>query len=56
MECILDKRTGRTTRRKQYFEYLVKCKNHPVEDASWETETVIQNHGKTVQEIMDRIP
>jgi hypothetical protein len=24
MECILDKRLGRKTRRKQYFEYLVK--------------------------------
>jgi hypothetical protein len=36
MECILDKRVGKKTRRKQYFEYLVKWKNHPVEDASWE--------------------
>ena len=34
MECILDKRAGKKTRRKQYFEYLVKWKNHPVEDAS----------------------
>jgi hypothetical protein len=34
MDCILDKRVGRKTRRKQYFEYLVKWKNHPVEDAS----------------------
>jgi hypothetical protein len=34
MECILDKRVGRKTRRKEYFEYLVKWKNHPVEDAS----------------------
>jgi hypothetical protein len=56
MECILDKRAGKKTRRKQYFEYLVKWKNHPVEDASWETEEIIQNHGHTVQELMDRIP
>jgi hypothetical protein len=56
MECILDKRTGRKTRRKQYFEYLVKWKNHPVEDASWETEAVIQKHGHTVQQLMDRSP
>jgi hypothetical protein len=48
MECILDKRVGRKTRRKQYFEYLVKWKNHPVEDASWETEAVTQKHGQTV--------
>jgi hypothetical protein len=56
MECILDKRVGKKTRRKQYFEYLVKWKNHPVEDASWETEAVIQKHGHTVQELMDRSP
>ena len=56
MECILDKRVSKKTRRKQYFEYLVKWKNHPVEDASWETEAVIQKHGQTVQEVMDRSP
>jgi hypothetical protein len=41
MECILDKRVRKRTRRKQYFEYLVKWKNHPIEDASWETEVEI---------------
>jgi hypothetical protein len=41
MECILDKRVSKRTRRKQYFEYLVKGKNHPVEDASWETKEEI---------------
>ena len=56
MECILDKRVGRKTRRKQYFEYMVKWKNHPVEDASWESEAIIQKHGQTVQEHMDRSP
>jgi endonuclease V-like protein UPF0215 family len=56
MECILDKRVSRKTRRKQYFEYLVKWKNHPVEDASWENEAEIQKHGKTMQELMERSP
>jgi hypothetical protein len=41
MECILDKRVSKKTRRKQYFEYLVKWKIHPVEDASWESEADI---------------
>jgi hypothetical protein len=45
MECILDRRVNKRTRRKQYYEYLVKWKNHPVEDASWETKAVIQKHG-----------
>jgi hypothetical protein len=48
MEYILDKRLGRKTSRRQYFEYLVKWKNHPVEDASWETDAVIQKHGHTI--------
>jgi hypothetical protein len=56
MECILDKRVGKKTRRKEYFEYLVKWKNHPMEDASWETEAEIQKHGQTMQELMDRSP
>ena len=56
MECILDRRAGRKTRRKKYFEYLVKWKNHPVEDASWESETTILKHGQTVQELMSRSP
>jgi hypothetical protein len=56
MEHILDKRVSKKTRRKQYFEYLVKWKNHPVEDVSWENEEEIQKHGKTVRELMDRSP
>jgi hypothetical protein len=56
MECILDKGVSKKTRRKQYFEYLVKWKNHPVEDASWETKAMIQKHGQTMQELMDRSP
>ena len=56
MEYILDERVSKRTRRKQYFEYLVKWKNHLVEDANWESEAEIQKHGQTVQELMDRSP
>jgi hypothetical protein len=56
MERILDKRVSKRTRQKQYFEYLVKWKNHPVEDASWENEAEIQKHGQTMHELMDRSP
>jgi hypothetical protein len=56
MECILDKRVGKKTRRKEYYEYLVKWKSHPVEDASWETEAEIQRHGHTMHELMDKSP
>ena len=54
MESILDKRVSKRTRRKEYFEYLVKWKGHPVEDASWEDEETIHKHGQTVQELMNR--
>jgi hypothetical protein len=33
MEKILNKRVGKKTRRRSMFEYLVKWKGHPVEDA-----------------------
>jgi hypothetical protein len=54
MERIIDKRVSKKTRRKEYFEYLVKWKGHPVEDASWEDEAEIHKHGQTVQELMNR--
>jgi hypothetical protein len=56
MEKILKQRVGRKTRRKMYPEYLVKWKDHPVEDSSWVTEPDILKHGKTVRELMDRSP
>jgi hypothetical protein len=56
MECILDKKVSKKTGWKEYFEYLVKWKNHPVEDSSWENEADILKHGYTMQELMDRSP
>jgi hypothetical protein len=34
MEKILEQRVGRKTRRKMHYEYLVKWKDHPMEDSS----------------------
>jgi hypothetical protein len=56
MEKIVDQRIEKNTRRKMYFEYLVKWKGHPIEDVSWENETAIHKHGKSVQELMDWSP
>jgi hypothetical protein len=56
MEKIIDERIGRETRKKTYFEYLVKWKDHPTENASWVTEPDIRKNGKTIQEIMGRSP
>jgi hypothetical protein len=48
MEKIIDQRTSKKTRRKTYFEYLLKWKGHPIEDASWVNEADIQKHGNRV--------
>jgi hypothetical protein len=47
MDKIVDQRIGKKTRRRTYFEYLVKWKRHPIEDVNWENEATIQNHGKS---------
>jgi hypothetical protein len=54
MEKILDTRVLKKTRRHEYYEYLIKWKNQPVEDATWMTEAVIQENGSTVEELMNR--
>jgi hypothetical protein len=54
MEKIIDQRVGKKTRRNTYFEYLVKWKGLTIEDASWESEANIQDHGNTVQELMNK--
>jgi hypothetical protein len=56
MESILDKRVSKRTRRREYFEYLVKWKGHLVEYSRWENEAEIQKHRQTMQELMDRSP
>jgi hypothetical protein len=54
MKKTIDHRIGKKTRRKTYFEYLVKWKGHPIEDVSWENDDDIQKHGKSVQELVER--
>jgi hypothetical protein len=56
MEKIVDQRIGKKSRRKTCFEYLVKWKGCPIEEASWKNEVVIQKQGKSVGELMDRSP
>jgi hypothetical protein len=53
MEGIIDKRVSKKSKRKEYFEYLVKWKGHLVEGASWEDEIEIHKHGQTMQDLMN---
>jgi hypothetical protein len=48
MEKIVDQRIDKRTKRKTYFEYLVKWKGHPIEDSSWENKVVIQKNGNSM--------
>jgi hypothetical protein len=56
MDKIIDQKIGKKTRRKTYFEYLVKWKGHPIEDSSWVNKVDIQRHGKSLQKFMGISP
>jgi hypothetical protein len=56
IENILYKNISKKTKRKVYYEYLVKWKDYPIEDANWITENDIQKDGMTVEELMYKIP
>jgi hypothetical protein len=55
-EKILDKRVKKKSRGKEYFEYLVKWKDHPIEDSTWMTSTLLHKSGNTIIILMDRSP
>ena len=42
IECILDKKVTKKTRRDTYYSYLVKWKDTPNEDATWMTQIDIE--------------
>jgi hypothetical protein len=56
IENILDQRVSKKTKRKNDYEYLVKWKDLTAEDAIWITDTDIQKHVMTMQELMERSP
>ena len=54
MEKILDTRVLKKTKGQEYYEYLIKWKNQPLEYATWVTTAVIQKSGRTVEELMNK--
>jgi len=52
-ERILDKRVKKKTRGK---EYLVKWKDHPVEDSTWMTTTLLHKSRNIVEYLLDKSP
>ena len=53
---ILDQKVYKKTRNQEYFQYLVKWKDHLVADATWVTEATLQKINSLVEELMDRSP
>ena len=54
VEAILEKRVAKKTRGQTYYQYLVKWKGHPVEDASWTTTTKLQKFNADPETLMDQ--
>jgi hypothetical protein len=46
IERNLDQKIAKKTRKKEYYEYLVKWKDLPNEDATWMSAEEIQKHAK----------
>ena len=55
-ERILDKKLYKKTKGWEYFQYLVMWKDHPIADATWMTDPMLQKMGNYVEELMDRSP
>ena len=53
---ILDEMVRKKTRDKEYFEYLIKWRDHLVEDSTWMTATMLQKNGSTLEDLMDKSP
>jgi hypothetical protein len=51
IEIVLDQKVTKKTRGKEYFQYLVKWKNQPVEDATWMTPIEIYKYDTSVEDL-----
>lgn len=47
-ENVLDTKVVKSTRQKDYLEYLVKWKEHPVEDATWMSGVELEAKGFSI--------
>jgi hypothetical protein len=56
VENILDTKVAIKTRRKEYLEYLVKWKNHPIEDYTWMNVADLQKTCYFVEDLINFHP
>ena len=54
VEAILDTKVVKSTRKKDYLDYLVKWKKQPIEDSIWMSSVDLEAKGFTVADLMNR--
>ena len=54
VESILDTRVEKRTKQRDYLEYLVKWKGHPVEDSTWMDAKELETKGYSVADLLNR--
>ena len=53
VEVVFEKRVSKRTRGHVYFQYLVKWRGQPIEDASWLTTVDLQKYGVNLESLRD---
>ena len=56
LQRILDIKVYKKTPGQEYFQYLVKWKDHQIADATWVVEAMLQKMKSSVDELMERSP
>ena len=51
LECLLDTKIIKETRRKTCYQYLIKWKHKPMEDANWVTKKDLNKMGLKVEDL-----
>ena len=49
-------RMSKKTKGKEYYEYLIKWKDHPIEHSTWMIVAMLQKIGVAIEDLMHRNP